>query len=297
MVRAASGGAEPEVVASRRPADRFGPDFLRALVESLPAAAFVIDSDGCIRFATTAAADLVGREPGALVGHSVLEFVDEDTAWAYAAAVAMAGDYPDVVTGPMRVTIAAGDGQTRAADLWATNHLDDPDVGGIVCLLTPETTAVGLAEAVNLVSNDGDFESVAARVVRSMSGHPTVAQAVLLSVGPSGFRRVAASSEGLPDEVSGGPWDLVQQSGVRQVVDTLEDWPIEGAWSDALAQARAAGLETVWAEPVGAVGEPVRGVLVLWRDHPGRPTPNELNAVHQAAAIVALAWERHESRA
>jgi hypothetical protein len=297
MVRGASGGAEPEVVATGLPADRSGPQFLGALVEALPAAAFVIDADGYIRFATSAAADLVGGGPGALVGRSVLEFVDEDTAWAYAAAVAMAGDYPDVVTGPMRITIVGREGQTRAADLWAANHLDDPDVGGIVCLLTPETTAVGLAEAVNLVSNDGDFASVAGRVVRAMSGHPTVGEAALVSVGPSGFRRVAASSDALPDEVAGGPWDVVQQTGVRQMLDTLADWPTEGAWSEALAQARSAGFETVWVEPVGAVGEPVRGALVVWRDHPGRPTPNELNAVHQAAAIVALAWERHESRA
>lgn len=293
MVRAASGGAEPGVVvdADRRPA------FLRALVEALPAAAFVIDGDGYVRFATVAAAELVGRAPEALLGCSVLEFVDEDTAWAYAAAVAMAADHPDVVTGPMRVTIVADDGQRRSADLWATNCLDDPDVAGIVCLLTPETTAVGLAEAVNLVSNDADLPSVATRVVRAMHGHPTVADAVLLSAGPSGFRRVAASRDDLPDEVPGGPWDLVQQSGVRQVLDRLEDMPGEGPWAGAITQARAQGHQTVWVEPVGAVGEPPRGVLVLWRDHPGRPTPNELNAVHQAAAIVTLAWERHESRA
>ena len=61
--------------------------------------------------------------------------------------------------------------------------------------------------------------------------------------------------------------------------------------------ARGCGFETVWAEPVGTIGGPARGVLVVWREHPGRPTPNELNAVHQAAAILAIAWERHESKA
>ena len=49
MVRATSGGGDP--------------DFLRALVEALPAAAFVIDTDGNVRFATRAAAELVDARP------------------------------------------------------------------------------------------------------------------------------------------------------------------------------------------------------------------------------------------
>jgi hypothetical protein len=206
--------------------------------------------------------------------------------------VAMAGDHPNVVMGPMRITVVVGEGRAKPADLWATNRLDDPDVNGIVCLLTPETTAVGLADAVGAVANDADLPTVASRVVRAMQGHPTVAQAVLLSAGPSGFRSVAASRDDLPEIVVGGPWDDARSSSIRQVADSLDEVSDEIA-----ASARARGFATVWVEPVGAVGQPPRGVLVLWREHPGRPTPNELNAVHQAAAILTLAWERHESKA
>jgi hypothetical protein len=266
------------------------PDFLAALVDALPAGAFVIDTDGNVRFASQAAADLVDRAPQDLIGHSVLEFVDEDTAWAYAAAVAMAGDYPQVVLGPMRITIRTTNGRQRSADLWAMNRLDDPVVQGIVCLLTPETTAVGLAEAVNAVANDADFSTVAARVVRAMQGHPTVADAVLLSAGPSGFRPVATSTDDLPAIRAGGPWDAAVATGVRQLAESVDDLP-----ADLAAEARARGFETVWVEPIGAGDPPARGALVLWRAHAGRPTPNELNAVHQAAAILSLAWDRHDS--
>jgi hypothetical protein len=151
---------------------------------------------------------------------------------------------------------------------------------------------VGLADAIGAAANDADFPTVAARVVRAMQGHPTVAEAVLLSAGPSGFRTVAASRDDLPEIVAGGPWDDARSSSIRQVADSLDEV------SDEIAEsARRCGFATVWVEPIGAVGQTPRGVLVLWREHRGRPSPNELNAVHQAAAILTLAWERHESKA
>jgi PAS domain S-box-containing protein len=266
------------------------PDFLSALVESLPGAAFVIDSDGAVRFATRSAAELVDRDPADVIGRSVLEFVDEDTAWAYAAAVAMAIDYPHVVMGPLRITIVRRDGSHRTADLWASNRTDDPVVAGIVCLLTPETTAVGLAEAVNAITAAAPFVTVAARVVRAMRGHPTTSESALLSAGVSGFRTVASSTDELPSMDTDGPWTVAVETNTRQLPATLDDLPPQVA-----EDARRLGFGTVWVEPVGSEGTSARGALVLWRALPGRPTPNELNAMHQGAAIVALAWERHDA--
>jgi hypothetical protein len=265
------------------------PDFLSALVESLPGAAFVIDADGAVRFATRSAAELVDRDPADVIGRSVLEFVDEDTAWAYAAAVAMAGDYPHVIMGPLRITIVRPNGGHRAADLWALNRTDDPIVAGIVCLLTPETTAVGLAEAVSGLTSNAPCVTIAGRVVRAMQGHPTTSEAALLSAGASGFRAVATSTEELPVLAGDGPWTVAIQTNTRQLPATLDELPPPVA-----DDARRLGFRTVWLEPVGDRA-PARGVLVLWRAHPGRPTPNELNAIHQGAAILALAWERHDS--
>jgi hypothetical protein len=282
----------PDATAGGGPSPRVDtPEFLSALVDALPAGAFVIDTEGAIRYATTGAAALVDRDAGELVGRSVLEFVDEDTVWAYAAAVAMAGDHPDVVMGPMRVTIVASDGQHRRADLWAMNRLDDPLVAGIVCLLTPETAAVGLAEAVSAIANGAGFTTVANRVVRAMQGNPTACAAVLLSAGPSGYRVVAASHVDLPLDLPDGPWDAAVATNVRQLPDNVDELSPEVA-----DLARSQRFETVWAEPVGGDEAPARGALVLWRDHRGRPTPNELNAVHQAAAILSLAWDIHESQ-
>lgn len=270
------------------PPNPAGGDFLSRLIESLPAATFVIDGAGIVRFATREAAALVEREAEDLVGESVLSFVDEGTAWAYAAAVAMASDFGHVVLGPLRIAFVTASGASRAADLWAINQLDDPVIQGIVCILTPETAAMGLSEAITSLVGNAPFATVASRVVRAMHGHPTVARAGLLATGSSGMRVVAAS-DGLPDMSGEGPWHEAVRTGVRQLADNLDELPAPLAGA-----ARDAGFATVWVEPVSTGELPARGALVLWRVDTGRPTPNELNVMHQGAAVLALAWERHD---
>jgi transcriptional regulator of aromatic amino acid metabolism len=265
---------------------RHDADYLSALVEALPGGVFVIDPVGMIRFATAEAASLVDRDADELVGHSVLEYVDEETAWAYAAAVALAGDFPDVVVGPMRIMVVSATGVRRSADLWASNRLDDPVLAGIVCLLTPETASLGLGEAVMAIASRAPFVTVVTRVIRAMGGHPTTARAALLSTGPTGLRLVGDTATGdLPDMSGPGPWRDAVETGVRSLAEGLEDLP-----DDTANEARHLGYETAWAEPIGRGGEPARGVLVLWRRSRGRPTPNELNVMHQAAALLSMAW-------
>ena len=250
----------------------------------------MIDDAGTIRYATRAVAELVERPADTLVGRSVLSFVDEETAWAYAAALVMAGDYAGVIMGPLRITVVTARGTRRSADLWATNRLDDPALRGIVCLLTPATVAAGLAEAITLVAGGAELTTVAARVAEAMRGNPTTATAAVVAAGSSGGRVVAiAEAAALPDLTGPGPWWDAVATGVRQLPADV------GELDDALAGSlRALGYATAWAEPIRTADGAVRGALVLFRPTPGRPSPNELNAVHRAAAILALAWDRHE---
>src|SRR5690606_26928756 len=133
--------------------------------------------------------------------------------------------HPNVFMGPMRVTIVGSTGTRTNADLWATNQLDDPRLAGIVCLLTPETVAMGLAEAVSALSTEAPLTTVAARVVRAMRGHPTTSAAVLLARGPSGYRAVAAADVDLPAVVPGGPWDIAMDTGARQLLASVDELP------------------------------------------------------------------------
>ena len=144
------------------------------VLDALPGAAFVIDPVGTILYTTERAAAIVGRRAADLAGESVLSFVDSESAWAYASAVAMATDYPATYTGPLRIKLIDASGETRHADLWAHNRLDDPHIGGIVCLLTEETAAVGLAEAIAALAAGEPLDDVIALAIRATAGHPVL---------------------------------------------------------------------------------------------------------------------------
>jgi hypothetical protein len=271
--------------------DRRAADFSEAVLQALPAAAFVIDEVGTILYATEATAETVGRTSADLVGSSVLAWVSEETAWMYAAAVAMATDYPDVTMGPLRIDLVLPDGRTRSADLWATNHLDDPTVGGIVCLLSPQTAAVGLSEAVTALAEESPVDEVAARVVHAMRGAPVMSDAALVvpavddaepftSIGP----------HDLPEAVLDAAAPAVRaamETGIRQLHGDLLT-----LGEVAADVATSSGYQALWVEPVPAGTVPADGALVVWRHRPGNPSPNQLSSVYQGASILALALAR-----
>lgn len=254
----------------RARAQRPAPDvYLGALVEALPAEVFVLDGMGTITFSSGGAARMVGITPTALVGRSVLEFVSAESAWAYAASVALATDYPDVPMGPMRVAFRDVHGETHDADLWATNRLDDPVIGGIVCLVSEQTVASGLADAMAAVAEGSPAGEVVARVERAMAGHPVVADAALALVGDPDLAPPIAAIV-----------TRVSRSGVRELYGDAEG----------LAQAGlgdvAVGLGAIWFEPIPGAG---RGaVLVLRRRRAGNPSPNQLRSIFQGAAIIEI---------
>jgi hypothetical protein len=266
-------------------------DHARAVMNALPAATLVIDAVGTVLSASDNAAGALELEVQDLVGRSVLDFVDAETAWAYAATVAMATDYPDVIMGPLRITVVSASGARRNVDLWATNHLDDPVIGGIVCLVTEETSAVGIADAVSSVANGDPFGTVATHVAHAMTGHPVVADAFVVVPRDDRYTcltptALAADLVDVADDDAAGaePWRLAMNSGVRVIHEDLTRLP--AVLHEA---AEREGYAACWVEPVpGPTDEPA-AALVLWRRRTGGPSPNQLHSIHQAAAILAVA--------
>ncbi len=255
-----------------------------AVVDALPGAVLVIDASGTVRYASGPAAEQVGQRPGDLTGRSVLEFVTPESAWTYASSMALSTDYPDTIMGPLRITFLDHLGRERRADVWSTNHLDDPEIGGIVCFLSEESAASGMADAVTAIAMGRRREALR-HVVEAMRGHPVVARAVLLVAGVDAA--VPFDDTDLPPALAGrgpGPWEEAL-AGSRVLHEDLSR--LDPGLADAAAEV---GFAAVWAEPVRLPGrkEPL-AALVLWRSRPGIPSPNQLAVLFEGASLAALA--------
>lgn len=273
------------------------PAFARRLLGAIPAGVFVIDAGGAVRSVNDRAAAMVEADAASLIGRSVLDFVDSATAWIYAAAVAMATDYPDVIMGPLRITFVTTAGTLRFADLWASNHLNDPDIGGIVCLVTEETAAAAIVDAVSSVAAGDAIATVASLVANAMRAHPVVADAfvVVAHEEHDGYECITPTSLAadlvrvIDDDAAGAePWRAAINGGTRVIHEDLSRLP-----SVLHEAAERDGYAACWVEPVpGPSGEPA-AALVLWRHRTGAPSPNQLHSIHQAAAILAVAFASH----
>lgn len=269
--------------------------FFSNLLTTLPAALVVVDAVGTVSFASGRVRDLIGREPDDLVGHSVLEFVSAETAWAYAAAVAMATEYDDVLMGPLRISLLHLSGEEVHAELWAANRLDDPELAGISCVITPTSTATHLTEVATRVTQDEPLEVIAGGIAAAMRGHPVTADAIVLVRTDDGYAALGETTidPELVDVLGHGPttvFDEAHRSGVRQLhgdLDGLDDL--------AAGALRAGGYRALWVEPVAVPGTRTDALLVVCRNHPGNPSPNELTRVYEAASLLALAFRLDRS--
>jgi hypothetical protein len=155
-----------------------------------------------------------------------------------------------------------------------------------VCLLTEETTAVGLGEAIEAVAGGEPLETVAARVTRALEGHPVVAVPAFVIPTENGF--VGFGPHTVPAAVyrtNPAVHDAVT-SGVRMLFPDLD-----GLVPHVADACRDAGYRALWIEPVLTADRPSPGALVLGRRQPGNPSPNQLNSIHQAAAILAVGYK------
>lgn len=269
--------------------------FFSHLLSTLPAALVVVDAVGTVSFASGQAVDLIGYEAEDLIGKSVLEFVSAETAWAYAAAVAMATDYEDVLMGPLHISLLHQSGEEIQAELWAANRLDDPELEGITCVITPMSTAVHLSEVATKVAQDEPIEVIATGVSWAMRGHPVTAPAAVFVPDGSGFDVLGHAT--LPAEViellGRGPTQVLDEafeSGVRHLHGDLGE--LDAVTAEGL---RAAGYHALWVEPVAVPGTRTDALVVVCRTQPGNPSPNELSRLFEGASMLALAYRLDRS--
>ena len=136
------------------PATRFQTERgVRALVEHTSDLILVVDDEGAVLYANSAAKDLLGRNPATLVGTSSFDLVHgEDVGLAVEALAKSMAAGND---GSVRIQLRSKhtDGTYRHVALSAHNLLDDPDIAGIV-VTARDVTAQVEAEAALLASEE-----------------------------------------------------------------------------------------------------------------------------------------------
>lgn len=268
-----------------RPTDRW-------VLDHLPAGALAVDETAMIVAASERAAALVGRPLETFVGSSILEYVDPDAIWAYAAAVNLALDTTsaDVYGGPVRISIQGPDGNKVACDLWNSNQVGEDGPQVMVLLLCEQTVAVGVAEAAALAATGADFGDVAIMAAGALGGYPVVADAAVFVRGPDGRPEVAATKapRSLVDGTAGDEhWTTAIEA--RERVLFVEEGSVPPPLGDLMA---AAGYRSLWVEPIVLGDEPASGAIAIFRRFLGEPTVNELASGHSAAGVLALAQRR-----
>ncbi len=100
----------------------------RALVQHASDVVAILDLDGTVRYASPAAASQFGYAPDDLVGMRTHDFVHEDDAPAFAAALRTAAAAPFTI----RYRLRHANGSWRQVESVARDLRDEPAVGGIV---------------------------------------------------------------------------------------------------------------------------------------------------------------------
>jgi len=144
----------------------------RALSEHASDLVQILDVDGAIRYASPSHGSLLGYAPGALLTTNVFGLLHPDDRARAAERFALRVQGRDV---PRHLTLRLrhADGSWRIMDVIATNHLDDPAVGGVIVTGRDVTARVRMEET--LEASEARFRRMVTTaqegvVVRDLAG-------------------------------------------------------------------------------------------------------------------------------
>jgi diguanylate cyclase (GGDEF)-like protein/PAS domain S-box-containing protein len=169
----------------------------RALVQSSHELVFVVDGTAAVTYASPSCLEILGHEPGALLGGESRQHVHEDDLEALRTAVRSAGEIGG--TSPeFWMRVRGSDGAWRWLEGIARNLLDDPAVGGMVINardVTERRTRMEQHAALAAL----DRYALQATSVEALS--ETAAESITRLAGARSCRIVGCTPNGLEDEL------------------------------------------------------------------------------------------------
>ncbi len=257
--------------------------------DALPVGLACTDALGTIAHVNAAFAELIGIPAADLVGRNILDFGVGDSS-RYSDLIDFASGYSGSRMGPVSVRYRDARGRIVSSDLWAINHLDDPDVGVLVLVFVPEQSKDAIANAVSSVAENAPIDRTLELLAEGLCGNPFEANGCWLVRDAEGQRLVGGA--GLLEAVrvglaKPGPWWRALRTGVLVSVDDISDTSDE---YHRLLQ--AAGVNAWWLLPVRHTEGGIDAGLIVTRPTPGTISPNQLEHLERMVAVAGLAFER-----
>jgi diguanylate cyclase (GGDEF)-like protein len=202
----------------------------------------------------------------------------------------------DAIMGPLAMGFRHADGELRVLESYATNHYDDPRLGGLVVAVRDVTLQYNVNEALAKYTQGSPAPEIMQIFCHSLLGLPIRSRAAIVDATTG----QPLANVGLPEDVFGAaprgtprrPWEEAVASGEGAFPGDLRD-------HDAALRAaiEREGLATMWAHPIGApAADDPTGIpsscLVMGRLERGEASINERNTVGMVARNVAMVLER-----
>lgn len=259
----------------------------QAQLDLLPVGVLHMDATGTVVRANRMVGEMLGLAPPEVVGRNLFEFSVGDLQ-RYVEMLDFGAGYTRNAMGPVAVAYRHADGMVRHSSLWASNHLDDPAVGALVCTFVPESAESGMRAALLSVAEGKSVEATLALLSEAVRGNPFNGRGCCLVRDGAG-RRLAGDHE-LTDPVRAalaqpGRWWRTVRSDAPMTCDDTR------AGDEADRLLAAAGVAAWWAIPCRGSEDGEAAVLVL-RSAPGPMSPNQLEHLEQLSTTATLAFER-----
>jgi diguanylate cyclase (GGDEF)-like protein/PAS domain S-box-containing protein len=266
-----------------------------ALLDAAPVGLLVIDPAGTISWASPSVYDLTGYGHEDVVGTNILTYLHETAVDGLLESVSYVTEYTDAVMGPASLGFVHADGELRVLEVYGTNRLDDPLVGGLVVSVRDITFQYRINEALQAYTEGAALERVLHILAGALLGLPIQGRSSIFDTVTG--EPLAEIGLHLMDLASSPP-GAVRRPWEEAVVTGEPVYPADlSAYDDELRRHAAEhGIATIWAVPVAIAAADIplrpRACVVIAKSGPGEPSVNERYTIANLTRSAALVMER-----
>ena len=274
--------------------------YLRRILDGSRSVTIVVDISGIVRYASHGIGRIVGVPAEQLAEASVFDWLHPEDVDRAATSLAVSAEVGPLRYFPMTFRLVTVDGEEVEVDVLAANHLDDPEVAGIVLDLRRAderspffdpvralATGASHAEVLELIASGlGRGGEVLRPAFMASERDPATGRYAQLHAvrAPAGLVATVRSLLHLP-----GPWQELATGQLASVA-------IEELTPELTADLRSDGYAGLRVGAIGVLGEV--GALLLSAEpeavwHSGRWSPSMESHWHQLLDLGTVAFERH----